>query len=126
MTREQLKAKFPNACESFLRLNSSDALGPVADPKREPDKRGEGKDRGLVGGQARVGYCVTIVSFRRRLVDAHDNLRTGAKPLVDRITETLGFRSDDDPALTWQYVQLRTAGPEGTLVVVDYARAGAA
>lgn len=95
------------------------AMGAMENPQRKPDQRGESKDCGMVAGPKGVGYCITIISMRRRLVDAHDNLRTGAKPLVDRIAAWLGYRDDSDAALHWQYEQLRTTGPEGVIVCIS-------
>lgn len=95
------------------------AVGAVENPIREQNKRGESQDRGLEGGAAGVRFCVSIISVRHRLIDAHDNLRTGAKPLVDRITAWMRFKNDADSRLTWEYFQLRTTGPEGVIVVIS-------
>lgn len=106
--------------ESVKRLNPAlFGLGPVPDPKRQQDQRCEGQDRQLDKSPEGVGFRVTIVSLRKRLVDAHDNLRTGAKPLVDAITKTLGFASDDNPRLLWEYQQLQTAGETGCIVKIE-------
>lgn len=93
-------------------------LAGLSHPQRQPDQRREGQDRELAAGPGGLGYRVTIISLRKRLVDAHDNLRTGAKPLVDAITATLGFASDDDPRLTWAYAQL-IDDSEGTIVRIE-------
>jgi hypothetical protein len=108
--------------ETVKRLNPHlFGLGAVANPKRQQHQRSEGQDRELAQGPDRLGcrYIITIVSLRRRLCDGHDNLRTGAKPLVDAITSSLGFPSDDHPRLEWHYHQLKTTGQEGTAVKVD-------
>lgn len=97
-------------------------LATVDNPQRQSNQRRESQDRCVESSENSLGYCVTIISFRKRLVDGHDNLRTGAKPLVDQITEWLGFASDDNQRLTWQYSQVRTDGEPGTLVVVQSAR----
>lgn len=87
-------------------------------PKRQPNIGSAGKDKSLERLPARVVHHVTIISMRRKLADAHDNLRTGAKPLADCIASYLGL-DDADPAITWEYGQLVTTGPEGTIVKID-------
>lgn len=114
-----LKRLFPHASKSCLARNAADSVGAVENPKRQPNQRSEEENRGLVPVQTRLGYRVTIISLRKRLVDGHDNLRTGAKPLVDRITDFLGFRDDSDSALSWEYAQVKTTGQEGTVVVIE-------
>lgn len=115
LTYEQLQSilKRPSIRDANPHLATMD------NPKRQPHQRRESENRCVESSEGSVGYCVTIISFRKRLVDGHDNLRTGAKPLVDQITEWLGFASDDNPRLTWQYSQVRTDGEPGTLVVVQ-------
>lgn len=111
-----------NPLESFKRRNPhlyGRPLASLENPERQPDQRGQGQDCGLEGSPQRPRFCVVILSLRHRLIDAHDNLRTGAKPLVDRITERLGFQDDADPRLTWEYGQVLTNGPEGTLVLIS-------
>lgn len=66
-----------------------------------------------------MGYRISIISFRKKLVDEHDNLRMGCKPLVDAITRSLGFSSDDNPRLHWEYQQCKTEGRLGTLVKIE-------
>ena len=78
----------------------------LQNPQRQPDQRSEGEDRKLEERQSRMGFRIGIVSVRKKLVDEHDNLRTGAKPLVDAITASLGFANDNDPRLTWEYGQV--------------------
>lgn len=109
-----------NCNETVKRLNAHIfGLGAVEDPKRQPDKRSQIQDRKLEERQAGLGYRITIISFRRKRVDAHDNLRWGAKPLVDAITTSLGFVNDDDERLQWDYQQVVTTGAEGTAVKID-------
>lgn len=117
MNVREFKLLFPNATQSTIARNCP--VGSVEDPERKRDERGKKEDQGVERCPPGVGYCVTIISLRRELVDGHDNLRWGAKPLVDRITETLGFASDDDPKLTWEYGQLKTEGVEGTIVRIS-------
>lgn len=112
-----------NVSESIKRLNPDlFGLGRVANPERQPDRGREGQDSELGGRPESLGYCVTIISCRRRLVDEHDNLRTGAKPLIDCITASLGFASDGDKRLKWCYEQFRTEGEQGTIVKIDALR----
>ena len=115
---------FENVPESFWLRNPHLAhlrgrVGSVVNPERKHDKRREGEAKGLEECQIILGYCITIISARRRLVDGHDNLRTGAKPLVDAIAKSLGFSDDSDSRLIWQYQQFVTAGDVGTAVVIQ-------
>lgn len=94
------------------------AVARLQDPKRESDQRSKSKDRQLDKSKSGVGYSITIISLRKRLVDQHDNLRTGCKPLVDAITRSLGFSADDNPRLLWKYAQAIADG-EGTIVKIE-------
>lgn len=117
MNRERFKQLFPSASPDTIALNCS--VGAVPDTERQHHQGSEGFDSRMASGKDGVGYRITIISVRRKLCDAHDNLRTGAKALVDRITETLGFKSDDDPLLTWEYQQFKTEGQQGTIVKIE-------
>lgn len=90
----------------------------LADPQRKPYERSALQDQVMAGSQDCLGFRVAIISLRKRMVDGHDNLRTGAKPLVDRITEWLGFKSDNDPRLEWDYHQIIVSGQPGTVVQI--------
>lgn len=94
-------------------------MGRLETPKPKPDQRGKAQDPELGGRPAGVGFSITLIVFCRRKMDQHDNLRSACKPLVDRITETLGFRSDDDPRLSWHYDQVITSEEEGCLVKIE-------
>lgn len=107
--------------ETFRRLNA-DLFNTVAPrPPQSPQPRGrrEGEDRGMERPTPRVGYRVTLVQCRRKLLDAHDSMRFAVKPTVDFITAWLGFPSDDDPRLQWCYEQHKTRGQEGVLVHIE-------
>jgi hypothetical protein len=87
-----------------------------AQPK--PNQRRASQNPGVDCRAALVGYGIFIISYRTRLLDSHDNLRTAHKALVDRITESLGFRSDNDPRLQWSYEQVKSASATGTHVLI--------
>jgi hypothetical protein len=73
VTREQLKAKYPNASESFLKANC-DLVGSASPrPKPEPPVRHEpvAEKAREAGDTSR--FHVRVVSFRRKLCDP-DNL----------------------------------------------------
>jgi hypothetical protein len=84
----------------------------------EHNQRGAGQDQSVEESPSGVRYSILIVSYRKRLLDSHDNLRTAHKALVDRITERYGFQSDSDPRLQWHYAQIQTSGVTGTHVVI--------
>lgn len=86
-------------------------------PKPEQERRKIKAGR-MERSKKSVAIVVTIVSYRRRRLDGFDNLRFAHKPLVDRITETLGFASDDDPRLRFECEQVITEGKTGTQVLI--------
>lgn len=105
--------------ETIKRLNPAVfGMGALPDPKRKPDQRRKSQDRQLEEGEASVGFRIVIISCRSRMADIHDNLRQGAKPLVDAICHSLGFASDSDPRLQWEYRQI-TGKPYGTIVLIE-------
>lgn len=89
----------------------------LPDSQRKSNQRSQSKDPKLDKSSNSVGYCIAIISCRKKLVDAHDNLRTGAKPLVDAITASLGFASDNNSRLAWEYGQL-VSNDQGTIVKI--------
>lgn len=95
------------------------AVGAVEAKKPEPDQRREAQDRELGSVQEGVAYRISLIVFSRKKMDAHDNLRSAAKPIVDRITEDLGFGSDNDPRLTWEYHQITGPGKVGVIVKIE-------
>ena len=111
---------FPPHVQKNIVENPTDYRVAGLHPKEsEPNQRREGKDSQLESGQECRGFCIKLIQFRRRLLDTHDNARASLKAVVDRITERLGFRSDDDRRLEWQYGQFRTDGAEGVLVMIE-------
>lgn len=61
-----------------------------------------------------AGLLITLKRIAPSKLDAHDNLRTAMKPIVDGIADALGLPNDRDPRVTWAYDQ----GPRG---VREYA-----
>lgn len=100
-------------------LNAAGIIPAVGAQKPEPVRRGQSEDRGVEEVPTCLGYRITIVSLCRRLVDAHDNLRFSYKPAADRIAAYLGFKSDDDPKLEWNYLRVLIKGAPGTIVQID-------
>lgn len=82
------------------------AVGGLQAKEPKPNQRSQGQDCQLEQGQESVGYRIKLIVVSRRRMDAHDNLRSSLKPIVDQITASLGFASDDDPALKWSYSQI--------------------
>lgn len=62
--------------------------------------------------------AVSLVQYRRRALDSHDNLRSACKPLVDAIAASLGI-DDGDNRIRWEYGQIETRGQEGTAVRIE-------
>jgi hypothetical protein len=56
-------------------------------------------------------WIVTVVRLGPRELDAHDNLGTSAKGVVDEIAAWLGLGSDRDPRVTWRYAQEKRLEP---------------
>lgn len=82
----------------------------------KPAGRSEGQNKEVEA--SKTGFRCSIVSFRAKPLDEHDNLRFAHKALVDRITEWLGFKSDSDPRLEWEYHQI-ISKVRGTLVNIQ-------
>lgn len=59
---------------------------------------------------------VAIISLRKRLMDAHDNLPFAHKGLCDAISATLGV---DDSKIMWEFGQMITKGEPSTLVRIQ-------
>lgn len=49
---------------------------------------------------------VVLTRQSKNLMDAHDNLRTSLKPVVDEVAKWLRL-DDADPRVTWEYIQER-------------------
>lgn len=70
------------------------------------------------GGTQGMGFRITCIAFRKRLLDAHDAVAYSFKPLTDAIAESIGL-DDADPRLSWQYGQQQTKGSEGVIVIIE-------
>ena len=60
----------------------------------------------ITAGEA--GIIVTLTRFAPRLLDAHDNLRSGFKGVADQIATELGL-DDKDPRIEWIYRQAKAS-----------------
>jgi hypothetical protein len=112
------KSYYEKGSTSFKRLNPH-LLAPIPAKKPEPKDRSAGNDSGVAARTQSMGYAITIVQFRKRLLDSHDNMRFACKPLVDAITKQLGFTDDADKRLEWRYEQTQNKHLFGTLVKVE-------
>lgn len=70
------------------------------------------------GSEAGVQVRITLVAYRRRLLDDHDAVAYACKPLADEIAERLGV-DDNDKRLVWEYHQIKTSGSTGTAVKIE-------
>jgi len=116
-----MKNEWPNASAEFKRLNPHlFGLGAVVaaqhkpQPRRALDQDAQRQPR----SKGSLGFCVTLISCRRRLVDEHDNLRHGLKPICDCVAYALGL-DDADPRVRWQYGQVVTRGEQGVMVRIE-------
>ena len=93
MTREQIKEKFPNASEAFIRANlSAPDPGPITKLERDP---GHGSLATCQVQKAHPGrVLVRVESVRKRLLD-EDNC--AGKFHVDAL-RYLGVIQNDDPS----------------------------
>jgi hypothetical protein len=102
-----------------IRRDNPDVFRPLAAEKSKSVGQRRCKDSELERGPESVRYCVTLIALRRRLLDSHDNARSAMKPLVDKITDWLGFKSDADERIIWQYAQVKSDGPQGVAVLIQ-------
>ena len=113
------KFEIRNCSPAVQRLNPH-LFGGAVDSRTasgaKPKRRRESENRGVETAAPSPRLCITLVQYRRKLLDGHDSLAFAVKPTVDLITEHLGFTSDSDPRLRWQYGQVETKGKEGIMV----------
>lgn len=118
-----MKSDFPNASNEFKRLNPHlFGVGQVV-PAQHKSNPGRALEQNSQGQQSRkngVVYRVTLVSYRCRLVDAHDNLRHGFKPLTDSIAASLGL-DDADKRIRWEFGQVESRGQNGVAVKIEFS-----
>lgn len=69
------------------------------------------------GGEDGLRFRVLIVRCGRRLLD-DDNLAASFKHVRDGIALELGI-DDGDPAIEWEYGQVRTRGAVGTIIRIE-------
>lgn len=119
MTLHELRAKGFTQNPDGSWSKSGNTLDRVEASKPKLHQRSEVENKELVQRQEGVAFCITIIVFGRKLMDKHDNLKSSVKPIVDSITAELGFRSDDDPLLHWQYGQVATDAETGCLVTIE-------
>lgn len=68
-------------------------------------------------GPQGVALRITLIAFRKRLLDQHDTVAYSFKPLTDAIAFTLGL-DDADKRLRWEYLQVVTRGRTGVIVMI--------
>lgn len=117
---DKIDAKLRARIESQLaQEDAARAVGAGASQSAKPVRRRQSQDCRVEGPAPRVGYRISLIQFRRRLLDEHDSMRFAVKPTVDNITRFLGYPSDDHPNLHWEYGQTLTKGSEGTAVKIE-------
>lgn len=93
-------------------------LGPVEAKKPKPTAsqalvRSDEKQQG-----GKKFMVVSLVQFRKSLLDDHDNARAACKPIVDAIAASLGV-DDGDRRIKWQYGQIETRGEQGVMLKIE-------
>lgn len=107
--------------DSFRKLNPTlfGGMAQLQSPKPESVivHGREGKDQGKENSKKRCRYRVTLVSFRRRLLDG-DNLEGGFKAVRDAVASKLGV-DDNEQFVDWEYAQVKTRGIQGTIIKIE-------
>jgi len=121
VTRNEILRRFPNAKESFIRLNlDGDGVGAVSPSVSQS----VGRERATTthSNQERIPFrvVVSLINFRRVELD-FDGLVGAFKHIQDAVSKSLHL-DDGDKRLKWQYQQLQTSGEEGVLVRVELFR----
>lgn len=112
-----LAAKLPLS-QSTLRRNSNPAVAGLQTQVAESDQRSKKQHRQLATSKGCVAVRVEITSYRRRLLDTHDNLAFSFKRVTDRIAADLGVQ-DNDERIEWRFYQVKTDGDEGCTVRIS-------
>lgn len=84
----------------------------------ESDQRGKGQDRRVETSAGGIQYRVAFTVYRKRLLDGGDNDRSALKATRDSVADFLGFASDNDPRLIWEYHQIKASRDLGTHVLI--------
>jgi predicted Fe-S protein YdhL (DUF1289 family) len=115
----------PFGSETFRKLNPHlFSLGPLPGPVGKQDsapaldgkpRRGTKSQDSLAGSRPEFRVC--IISCRFRIQDG-DNNGAGCKALRDVIAQWLGL-DDAERFILWEYSQIETRGPEGTIVKIN-------
>lgn len=109
-----------NPSEAFKKRNPhlyAGAVAPLQGAQRKPNPAPALDSRPRLQKPRRPCVVVRIISCRHHALDG-DNLIAGAKSLRDVIAVSLAV-DDADPRITWEYHQIKTQGPEGTIVSIS-------
>jgi hypothetical protein len=113
--------EIPQGSNSFRKLNPHlFALGAVEIPERKQSEN-TALERHAPAEQkrkSRLQVRVTIVGYRRRIIDDDNFSSGGNKALRDAIAEEVGI-DDGDPRIKFEYGQIETRGTEGTSVMIE-------
>ena len=111
-----------NPSESLKRRNPDlyPPVGAVVSNQREPGAQPalERNPKTQPRRKGRLAVCITIIAFRRRLLDSDNSAMGATKALRDAIAASLGC-DDGSERLHWQYSQVHTTGDEGCLVKIE-------
>lgn len=126
-----LKALFPNASLSFLKLHGivQDDESPVAPalcypkPQQDARKKPLDSDQAEKGGTGSSSACITVIITRYgpKLLDV-DNLAGGCKPLIDALRYEGVIPNDDPGTIELVFRQFKAPKDEqGTSVIIGPA-----
>lgn len=114
--------KLPHQISEATRRRNPEIFGalgglPATQRERDTVPSLEQKPQRKPKVQGTVAVVVTIVAYRKRLLD-DDNNTGSLKHLRDCIAESMGV-NDADKRVAWCYGQVQTRGKPGTLVKIE-------
>jgi len=101
------------------REQNGDPLARLSAAQRQRNAVGESATGNADEKESPRILVVSIIRFGSKELDS-DNLAFGCKWLRDAIADSLGI-DDGDKRIKWQYGQILTAGPTGSMVTIQAA-----
>jgi len=118
-----MKKEFPNASESFKRLNpelyNQSVARSVRASQPERDKRRKIQDQGVETSPECRRYRVVFTVYRKRLLDDGDNDAYALKPCRDHLVQFLGMPNDSKQYFDFEYHQIKSSTVQGTHILIQ-------